>query len=79
MSFLEAMAMGKVVIAIDNPTMNEYIINNETGYLFNLKRPEVINLSNIDRIQKNTYEYVCAGYLKWESSKNLIIKFIESK
>jgi glycosyltransferase involved in cell wall biosynthesis len=32
MSYLEAMAMGKVVIANDNSTMNEYIIHGKTGF-----------------------------------------------
>ena len=37
LSYLEAMAMGKAVIAVDNPTMNEYIKHGINGYLFNLK------------------------------------------
>jgi hypothetical protein len=43
MSFLEAMAMGRCVIAPDNPTMNEYIIHGVTGLLY--KREEIIILS----------------------------------
>lgn len=77
MSFLEAMALGKAVIAVNNPTMNEYIVNNKTGYLFDLSNPKRIDLSNIDRIQKNTYEYMCNGYEKWEVDKHRIIDFIE--
>ena len=34
MSFLEAMAMGKCVVANDDATMNEYIKNGENGVLF---------------------------------------------
>lgn len=79
LSFLEAMSMGKAVIAVDNPTMNEYIENNKTGYLFDLSRPEMINLSNIEKIQKNTYEYMRNGYKKWEKDKHRIIDFIESE
>ncbi|MBI5417406.1 glycosyltransferase family 4 protein [Candidatus Poribacteria bacterium] len=76
MSFLEAMAMGKAIISVDNPTMNEYIQHNRTGYLFNLFRPQKIDLSNIEQVQKNTYEFICHGYEKWENDKHRIIDFI---
>lgn len=76
-SFLEAMAMGKAVIAANNPTMNEYIKYNETGYLFDLANTKEINLSDIKRIQKNTYEYMVNGYKKWEKNKSKIIDFIK--
>jgi len=77
MSFLEAMSMGKVVIAINNPTMNEYITNNQTGYLFDKDNLKPINFSKISEIRKNTYNYVKNGYKNWEKEKNKIIKFIE--
>jgi len=34
MAFLEAMARGCAVFATDTPTMNEYIVHKENGYLF---------------------------------------------
>ena len=77
MSFLEAMAMGKAVIAVDNPTMNEYIKNGVNGYLFNFKNPKEIDLSNIKQVQKNTYEYMKNGYKDWETNKIRIINFIK--
>lgn len=79
MSFLEAMAMGKAVVAVDNPTMNEYIEHGKTGYLFDLKNPKKIDFSNIEKVQKNTYDYMKAGYEKWESEKHRIIDFIEKE
>jgi adenylyl-sulfate kinase len=79
LSFLEAMAMGKAVVALNGPTMNEYIKNNETGYLLNLKKPKEINLSDIERIQKNTYEFMQKGYEKWERDKIKIIDFIKKQ
>lgn len=77
MSFLEAMAMGKAVIAADNPTMNEYIEHGKTGFLFDLKNPKKIDLSNIEQIQKNTHEFMRQGYDKWEKEKIKIIDFIK--
>jgi glycosyltransferase involved in cell wall biosynthesis len=39
MGYLEAMAMGLVVVAPDGPTMNEYIENGKNGIIFELKQP----------------------------------------
>ncbi|MCK9401340.1 MAG: glycosyltransferase [Bacteroidales bacterium] len=76
MSFLEAMALGKVIIAVDNPTMNEYIIHGLTGYLFNLAQPQNIDLSALLEVQENTYKYISEGYDNWEKQKHTIIEFI---
>ncbi|HPN54847.1 MAG TPA: glycosyltransferase [Candidatus Moranbacteria bacterium] len=77
MSFLEAMAMGKAVIAVNNPTMNEYIENGKNGYLFDFKKPGKIDLSNIEEVQKNAYEYMQKGYEQWEKEKIRIVEFIK--
>lgn len=77
LSFLEAMAMGKAVVAVDKPTMNEYIKDGENGYLFDLKHPKEIDLSNIEHVQKNTYEFMEKGYIEWENDKSKIIDFIK--
>lgn len=39
LSFLEAMARGQVVIAENNPTMNEYIVHDVNGLLYEPDRP----------------------------------------
>jgi FkbM family methyltransferase len=76
MSFLEAMAMGKAVVAANNPVLNEYITNNQTGYLYDISAPKAIDLSNIGQVQKNTYEFMVNGFKKWEAEKENIINFI---
>ena len=75
MSFLEAMAQGKVVIANNESTMNEYIKNGKTGYLTNLKFPFRLKLNDekLIQIQKNTYEYCKTGYEKYLTDRHLII------
>jgi hypothetical protein len=78
MSFLEAMAMGKAVVAVDNPTMNEYIVHMKTGYLFDLERPEKIDLSEVREVQRNAYQRVRDGHESWESSKHRIVEFIRA-
>ena len=79
MSFLEAMAMGRCVIAPDNPTMNEYIKNDVNGYLYNPQDPQPINLGDIKEIQQNTIKYMEDGYKKWERNKYKILDWLEEK
>ena len=79
MSFLEAMASGRCVIAPDYPTMNEYIKNGETGFLYNYKKPELLTILNVREIQKNTAEYIKQGYEKWEKEKYKIFDYIEAE
>ncbi len=79
MSFLEAMAAGRCVIAPDYPTMNEYITHGVNGYLYNLKNPKHIEISDIRKIQKNAAEYIKKGYENWQKEKNNIIEYIESE
>jgi glycosyltransferase involved in cell wall biosynthesis len=76
MSFLEAMAMGKAVVAVDNPTMNEYIIDKDNGYLFDPRNPKVIDLTNINEVQRNSFEFIRKGYEEWSAGKHKIIDFI---
>jgi glycosyltransferase involved in cell wall biosynthesis len=77
MSFLEAMAMGKAVIAVDNPTMNEYIQHGKNGFLFNLEKPILINFGEISKIQRQTHDFMRNGYNKWQRDKVKIVEFIK--
>jgi len=75
-SFLEAMAMGKAVIAPNNPTMNEYITHNINGYLYDFKNPMPIDLGSISEVQSNAFEYIKQGSVDWSKNKLRIIEFI---
>lgn len=77
MSFLEAMAMGRCVVAPDEATMNEYIENGVNGYLYNWRKPEKIRFENIRKIQKQAYDYINQGYAKWKNEKYRIIEWME--
>jgi hypothetical protein len=79
MSFLEAMAMGRCVIAVDHPTMNEYITHGKTGFLYSLEGRSLCDISpeEVRQVQKNTYEYMQEGYKRWENSKHLILEWLE--
>ncbi len=78
MSFLEAMAHGRCVIAPDNPTMNEYITDKVTGYLYNPNQIVPLALDRIKEIQKEAYAFICNGYQEWEKKKFEILKWLEA-
>jgi len=78
MSFLEAMAMGRCVIAPDHPTMNEYITHNQTGILYSLEKPAPISLKDIQAIQLASYTFMQDGHKQWENNKLKILEWIES-
>ena len=77
MSFLEAMAMGRCVIAPNYPTMNEYIQHGQTGFLYDLKNPQFLHMENVEKIQKNTLLYIQKGYSVWQEQKSKIFDWIE--
>ncbi|MBT8045308.1 MAG: glycosyltransferase family 4 protein [Verrucomicrobiae bacterium] len=78
MSFLEAMAMGRCVIAPDSPTMNEYITHEVNGLLYSLQDPQPINLSQVTQTQQNARLFIKKGRMKWETQKSNILTWISS-
>ncbi len=79
MSFLEAMSMGKAVIANNVPTMSEYIENGINGYLVDFGDPKPIDMSNIEWVQKNAYESAMRGYVRWMNDREKIVLFIKDQ
>lgn len=77
MSFLEAMAKGRCVIAINHPTMNEYIRHGYTGLLYSDKKYELRGKADIRSIQNNTRAYIEKGYREWEGNKHRILDWIQ--
>ena len=76
MPFLEAMAMGKAVVANNAPTMNEYIQHNINGYLIDFRNPKEIDFSNIETIKLNAHNSIIKGYETWKNNSFKIIEFI---
>ena len=82
LGFLEAMAMGKCVVAEDAPTMNEYIANGKNGVLVDVDnvgngglrlRPE-----DVASIQDKAYESCSDGRRRWEAvGESAILDFID--
>ena len=76
MSFLEALSMGKYIVANNDSTMNEYIKNRKIGFLIDKNTKTKINISNI--INAKAYREINSKIVsKWNRDKNKIIKFSE--
>lgn len=85
MSFLEAMAMGKCVVAMNNGTMNEYITSGLNGILYDVDHkgnvkliPESLSLSsdNIRMMCQNARRSIEQGYQHWKTRETSIVDFI---
>ena len=76
MSFLEAMTMGKCVVAVDHPTMNEYISDGIDGYLYDIQSVQPVDLSRAREIGKRAREKCILGYERWVADKDLIVEFV---
>lgn len=76
LSFLEAMAKGMVVVAPDRPTMNEYVTDKKTGFLFDAKRPMPLPWSDLGSIANQSLESVKQGHARWVEESKQIADFI---
>jgi len=77
-SFLEALSTGMAVIAPNNATMNEYVVHNKNGYLYDLSNPKEINLNNITKIRKEAKKSAIKGFEKWKKEKYELLSFVNS-
>ena len=87
MSFLEAMANGRCVVAPDCPTMNEYIVDGETGILYHWddaaqkQNPPAADVpgDGIRAIQHNALAFIRRGYRRWRAERFRILDWISSE
>lgn len=79
MSFLEAMAMGKCVVANDDATMNEYIENGKTGVLFSLGGIKPVNELAIANVRRNHAVCITALRERWLSDIDKISAFLANQ
>lgn len=76
LSFLEAMARGMAVIAPDNPTMNEYIKQGETGYLYDLHKPQALDLIDFKKVGEKARASVWQGRKKWLQAPACMLEYL---
>lgn len=83
MSFLEAMAMGRCVVAPNFPTMNEYIEHGKNGLLYQcnavysaIEPQPIVETVDIRTLQQNAYEYIKTGHSRWLNERRKIVDWI---
>lgn len=78
MSFLEALSMGRIIIAFDDSTMNEYIVDKVTGFLFNTNvNKKLSNNVSLEFVHKNCVEMASNGWSNWNQSIPFLLDFIK--
>jgi len=65
MAFLEAMAMGKCVVANNDATMNEYIKNGKSGILFSCGDIKPIREEDVDAVRAQIGDYAVDMRARW--------------
>lgn len=79
LAFLEAMAMGKCVVAHDDATMNEYLVDGETGILFDADRPRPVSAAAVARVRAAMPAAVRAWRARWCEDAAKINPFIAAQ
>lgn len=79
MPVVEAMAMGKCVVANDDATMNEYVADGETGLLFSASCPKPLSFDSILRVRSKVKMAARSFYERWKTDRNMILDFIQAQ
>ena len=79
MSFIEALSMGMPVVANDEPTMNEYIVDGVNGFLYRSNKISPLTLGNLDdhkAMGRRAREIAFFGYERWISDQERLFDFL---
>jgi len=78
MSFLEAMAMGFLVVAPDQPTMSEYVVSGVNGLLYDPAHPTPLDFSRHAELGARARRTVELGHAKWRRCQEAVFEFVAS-
>lgn len=76
LSFLEAMAMGMAVCAIDSATHNEYIVHDANGFLYPLADPRPPDWSRAMDMGRRARASVEQGHRRWCADRDRLFDFL---
>ena len=79
MAFLEAMAMGKCVVAYNDATMNEYITDGKSGVLFSGSPVNPVDAAKIARVRENLPRAVARYRARWLADAAQINGFMQGQ
>lgn len=75
-AFLEACAQGQCVVSPDMGTMNEYIVNNVNGLLYDLWSPAPLDFSRARDLGAAAADMVVQGHEDWLRNQEQVVKFL---
>lgn len=79
MTFLEALARNKIVIAADRPTMNEYISHGDNGFLFSTQFPRPLpHLGDPARLAAEIARWNRVFAAEWLQGERLIVDLVRT-
>ncbi|BDG05821.1 glycosyltransferase [Anaeromyxobacter oryzae] len=78
LSFLEALAMGFLVVAPDHPTMNEYIVSGVNGLLYDPAAPAPLDLSRHMELGERARRSAEHAWRRWARCTPALLDFIET-
>ena len=76
-TIVEAISRGMFVVGYNDSTMNEYILNQQVGLLFNKETKEKIALKDIIKHYNFRKSYAEINYEKWSKDKERIIPLLK--
>jgi len=76
LAFLEAMAMGKCVVAHDDATMNEYVADGENGLLVDFDAPTRLLPERVARARAGVRAAAARHEARWAEDREKIAPFV---
>ena len=75
-AMLEAMSLGLAVVAPDAPTMNEYLSDGHTGWLYPLAKPVALDFSDWNTRGAAACAALTQGHANWLAQADAVAAFI---
>lgn len=75
-STLEAFSRGQCVVAPNQGTMNEYIINGVNGFLYERDNPVALDFSSALALGHEGWQAARIGFQEWQRQEEDIVKFV---
>ena len=78
-SIVEALSRGIYIVGYNDSTMNEYILNDKIGFIFDKETKDKINLNHVIKNYDFRNENAQINHNKWQEDKKKIIPLLEKE
>lgn len=75
-ALLDARALGLAAVAVNAPTMNEYLRHGVTGYLYDLAAPAPLDLSKLAQVRERSVADLAVVHESWRASEQAVLDFV---